>query len=97
MDEVKTKDIYLIIEEVLQEVLTVITNSVFNIKKLTSTMNTEKDFNGIASYLVWTLKKEFNGIASYLVFCRFTRAEFAELDSVIDRKLRLKSIAKIKR
>ena len=82
MDEVKTKDIYLIIEEVLQEVLTVITNSVFNIKKLTSTMNTEKDFNGIASYLV---------------FCRFTRAEFAELDSVIDRKLRLKSIAKIKR
>lgn len=42
MDEVKTKDIYLIIEEVLQEVLTVITNSVFNIKKLTSTMNTEK-------------------------------------------------------
>ena len=31
------------------------------------------------------------------VFCRFTRAEFAELDSVIDRKLRLKNIAKIKR
>lgn len=42
MVEVKTKDIYLIIGEVLQQVLTVITNSVFNIKKLTSTMNTEK-------------------------------------------------------
>ena len=82
MDEVKTKDIYLIIQEVLQEVLTVITNSVFYIKKLTSIMNTEK---------------RFSGIASYLVFCRFTRVEFAELDSVIDRKLRLKNIAKIKR
>ena len=44
MDEVKTKDIYLIIQEVLQEVLTVITNSVFYIKKLTSIMNTEKRF-----------------------------------------------------
>ena len=42
-------------------------------------------------------EKDFNGIASCLVFCRFTRTEFAELDSVIDRKLRLKSNAKIKR